>query len=133
MLSALDRRGHGLYHVPQEDHDPLRTTDPMKTPSSCGEAYKVLVKHFGTEDLAELSRLSKVSRSTLAYWRSCPGARMRKNGRAHLQRIFAEEDGGRGDHRRKAGDPGLAQLLDMFQEVRDLLARIEQRLMGRYS
>jgi hypothetical protein len=105
----------------------------MKTPSSCGEAYKVLVKHFSTEDLAELSRLSKVSRSTLAYWRSCPGARMRKNGRAHLQRIFADSEAGRSTVKRKAGDPGLAQLLEMFQDVRDLLVRIEQRLMDRYS
>ena len=79
----------------------------MKIPPSCGEAYKVLVKHFGTEDLAELSRLSKVSRSTLAYWRSCPGARMRKNGRAHLQRIFDDSEAGRNTATRRAARRNL--------------------------
>ena len=105
---------------------------PMKLPLNCGDAYELLVKHFGTEDLAELSRLTKISRSTLAYWRSCPGARMRKNGRLHLQRIFSGKAAGEA-MKRSARDPGVATLLDMFQEVRDILSRIEQKLMDRYS
>lgn len=103
----------------------------MKVPANCGEAYRVLVKHFGTEDLGELSRLSGISRSTLAYWRSCPGARMRKNGRAHLQRIFAAGSDFKGPP--SSQDPGLASLIEMFQEVRDLLVRIEQRFIDRFS
>lgn len=104
----------------------------MKIPSSCGEAYKVLSRHFGTEDLGELSRLSKVSRSTLAYWRSCGSARLRKNGRNHLRRIFEEAaDGAESPFR--AQDPSLAAILEMFQEVRDILIRIEQKFIDRFS
>ena len=105
----------------------------MRLPQNCGEAYKILVKEFGTEDLAELSRLTKISRSTLAYWRSCPAARMRKNGRQHLQRIFSDQEHSRKLPGRSARDPGVATLLEMFQEVRDILSRIEQKLMDRYS
>jgi hypothetical protein len=105
---------------------------PMKLPLNCGDAYDLLAKHFGTEDLGELTRLTKISRSTLAYWRSCPSARMRKNGRLHLQRIFSGKAAGEA-MKRSARDPGVATLLDMFQEVRDILSRIEQKLMDRYS
>lgn len=103
----------------------------MKSPKNCGEAYKLLVRHFGTEDLGELSRQSSISRSTLAYWRSCPNAKMRKNGRAHLRRIFsAELEAPRAAASR---DPGLASLIELFQEVRDLLVRIEQKFIDRFS
>lgn len=104
----------------------------MKIPTSCGDAYSALVKRYGTDDLAELSRFSRISRSTLAYWRSCPKARLRKNGRAHLRRIFGSETGP--NHRHRAGgDPNLEALLEMFQEVRDLLVKIEQKFIDRYS
>ena len=103
----------------------------MKMPTNCGKAFELLVKHYGTDDLAELSRLSSISRSTLAYWRSCPDARMRRNGRAHLSRICSEnlsdciEAPSRG--------PSLTPLLEMFQEVRDLLVKIEQEFIDRSS
>jgi hypothetical protein len=100
-------------------------------PTNCGEAYKLLVRHYGTEDLAELSRLSSISRSTLAYWRSCPDARLRKNGRAHLSRICSE---GLTDCRDIGPrDKSLSNLLGMFREVRDLLVRIERELNNHYS
>ena len=104
----------------------------MKIPTSCGEAYKVLVRYYGTEDLGELSRLSKVSRSTLAYWRSCGSARLRKNGRNHFRRIFEESSDGT-EIPFKSQDPSLAALLEMFQEVRDILVRIEQKFIDRFS
>ena len=104
----------------------------MKIPVSCGEAYKTLSRHFGTEDLGELSRLSKISRSTLAYWRSCGSARLRKNGRNHMRRIFKEvADGTEVPFR--SHDPSLAAILEMFQEVRDILIRIEQKFIDRFS
>ena len=100
-------------------------------PTKCGEAYELLVRHYGTEDLAELSRLASISRSTLAYWRSCPEARLRKNGRAHLSRICSEGLADCGDTGPR--DKNLRNLLEMFQEVRDLLVRIEQEFNDHYS
>jgi len=103
----------------------------MKMPTNCGEAYELLVRHYGTDDLAELSRLASISRSTLAYWRSCPDARMRRNGRAHLSRICS--DGLADCAKTGARDPSLSILLEMFQEVKDLLVRIEQEFNDRHS
>lgn len=132
--ASLDRRPRGIYYgsdqrfrMQKHRKGPAR----MKMPTSCGEAYELLVRHYGTEDLAELSRLSSISRSTLAYWRSCPDARLRRNGRAHLNRICSE---GLVDCRESTPrDTSLIPLLEMFQEVRDLLVRIEREFNDRYS
>ncbi len=104
----------------------------MKVPTSCGESYRLLVKYYGTEDLGDLSRASRISRSTLAYWRSCPKAKLRKNGRAHIHRILSESAELKG-LASSSKDHGVAALIEMFQEVRDLMVRIEQKLIDRFS
>jgi len=102
-------------------------------PRTCGKAQRLLVKYYGTENLAALSKASGISRSTLAYWKSCPEARMRKNGYRHMQRIFGSGDSDSAALHLQKGNPNAMALLEIFQEVKDVLSRIEQRLLRMYS
>jgi hypothetical protein len=102
-------------------------------PRTCGKAQRLLTKYYGTDNLASLSKASGISRSTLAYWKSCPEARMRKNGYRHLQRIFGSGASGDAARHLQNDNPNVMALLEVFQEVRDILSRIEQRLLRMYS
>ena len=111
-----------------------RAVDAEKgLPRTCGKAQRLLAKYYGTENLAALSKASGISRSTLAYWKSCPEARMRKNGYRHIQRIFGSGGSDDAALHLQQGNPNAMALLEVFQEVRDLLSRIEQRLLRIYS
>jgi hypothetical protein len=111
-----------------------RAVDAEKgLPRTCGKAQSLLVKYYGTENLVALSKASGISRSTLAYWKSCPEARMRKNGYRHIQRIFGSAGSDDAALHLQQGNPNAVALLEVFQEVRDLLSRIEQRLLRIYS
>ena len=102
-------------------------------PRTCGKAQRLLARYYGTDNLAALSKASGISRSTLAYWKSCPEARMRKNGYRHLQRIFGGSASDDAARHMQNGNPNVMALLEVFQEVRDILSRIEQRLLRMYS
>lgn len=102
-------------------------------PKTCGKAHELLATYYETENLALLSRKSGVSRSTLAYWKSCPGARMRESGFRHLRRIFSDRPGSDSILKEGSNHPDVMALLEIFQEVRDVLSRIEQQLLRLYS
>jgi hypothetical protein len=102
-------------------------------PRTCGKAHLLLVEYYGTENLAALSKASGISRSTLAYWKSCPEARMRKNGYRHIRRIFGTGAPADAALLLQKRNPNAVALLEVFQDVKDILSRIEQRLLRIYS
>lgn len=134
MAGKVTRRERGTGKARSAAAAARRAVDAEKgLPRTCGKAQRLLVKHYGTENLAALSKASGISRSTLAYWKSCPEARMRKNGYRHIQRIFGSAGSDDAAVHLQQGNPNAMALLEVFQEVRDLLSRIEQRLLRIYS
>jgi len=65
----------------------------MKSPKTGGDFFRLLVRRYGTNRIADLVTLSGINYGTIQNWQERPSARIRRGGKTHYRRLFLEKPG----------------------------------------